>query len=143
MIIRISIKRVVPASFPGPSLETRLEATCIICTCMSYIMSTGVVYSKCREFMCMYMYRVSGLRHTVAPLSTQLNIHVGNISLVDQFEWDLSNPLNSPEQFARKLCADLGLGGEFATTIAYSIRGQLSWHARTYAFRYQRRDREG
>lgn len=66
----------------------------------------------------------------------QLNIHVGNISLVDQFEWDLSNPLNSPEQFARELCADLGLGGEFATTIAYSIRGQLSWHSRTYAFRY-------
>lgn len=66
----------------------------------------------------------------------QLNIHVGNISLVDQFEWDLSNPLNSPEQFARELCSDLGLGGEFATTIAYSIRGQLSWHSRTYAFRY-------
>ena len=66
----------------------------------------------------------------------QLNIHVGNISLVDQFEWDLSNPLNSPEKFARQLCADLGLGGEFVTTIAYSIRGQLSWHSRTYAFRY-------
>lgn len=66
----------------------------------------------------------------------KLNIHVGNISLVDQFEWDLSNPLNSPEQFARKLCADLGLGGEFVTTIAYSIRGQLSWHSKTYAFRY-------
>lgn len=64
----------------------------------------------------------------------KLNIHVGNISLVDQFEWDLTNPLNSPELFAQELCADLGLGGEFATTIAYSIRGQLSWHSRTYAF---------
>ena len=69
-------------------------------------------------------------------LSLQLNIHVGNISLVDQFEWDISNPRNSPEEFARMLCADLGLGGEFVTTIAYSIRGQLSWHAKTYAFRY-------
>jgi SWI/SNF-related matrix-associated actin-dependent regulator of chromatin subfamily B protein 1 len=64
----------------------------------------------------------------------KLNIHVGNISLVDQFEWDISNPRNSPEEFARLLCADLGLGGEFVTTIAYSIRGQLSWHAKTYAF---------
>ncbi|XP_021367292.1 SWI/SNF-related matrix-associated actin-dependent regulator of chromatin subfamily B member 1-like [Mizuhopecten yessoensis] len=27
-----------------------------------------------------------------------------------------------------------GLGGEFVTSIAYSIRGQLSWHQRTYAF---------
>ncbi|ELR52181.1 SWI/SNF-related matrix-associated actin-dependent regulator of chromatin subfamily B member 1 [Bos mutus] len=58
----------------------------------------------------------------------KLNIHVGNISLVDQFEWDMSEKENSPEKFALKLCSELGLGGEFVTTIAYSIRGQLSWH---------------
>ena len=67
----------------------------------------------------------------------QLNIHVGNISLVDQFEWDMSERENSPESFALKLCSELGLGGEFVTTIAYSIRGQISWHQRTYAFRYE------
>lgn len=61
---------------------------------------------------------------------------MGNISLVDQFEWDMSERENSPEKFALKLCSELGLGGEFVTTIAYSIRGQLSWHQRTYAFRY-------
>lgn len=64
----------------------------------------------------------------------QLNIHVGNTSLVDQIEWDMSEKENSPERFAVKLCAELGLGGEFVTAIAYSIRGQLSWHQRTYAF---------
>lgn len=64
----------------------------------------------------------------------KLNIHVGNISLVDQFEWDMSEPDNSPEEFATKLCSELGLGGEFVTAIAYSVRGQLSWHQRTYAF---------
>lgn len=64
----------------------------------------------------------------------KLNIHVGNLSLVDQFEWDMSEPENSPEQFAVSLCADLGLGGEFVPAIAYSIRGQLAWHQRTYAF---------
>ncbi|CAL1276819.1 unnamed protein product [Larinioides sclopetarius] len=64
----------------------------------------------------------------------KLNIHVGNISLVDQFEWDMSEKENSPEVFANKLCSELGLGGEFCTAIAYSIRGQLSWHQRTYAF---------
>jgi SWI/SNF-related matrix-associated actin-dependent regulator of chromatin subfamily B protein 1 len=64
----------------------------------------------------------------------KLNIHVGNISLVDQFEWDMSEKENSPETFALKLCSELGLGGEFVTAIAYSIRGQLSWHQRTYAF---------
>ncbi|CAG0889421.1 unnamed protein product [Cyprideis torosa] len=64
----------------------------------------------------------------------RLNIHVGNISLVDQFEWDLAEQQNSPEDFAVKLCAELGLGGDFVTAIAYSIRGQLAWHLRTYAF---------
>nr|CAB3266382.1 SWI/SNF-related matrix-associated actin-dependent regulator of chromatin subfamily B member 1-A [Phallusia mammillata] len=64
----------------------------------------------------------------------KLNIHVGNISLVDQFEWDMSEADNSPEKFAQKLCQELGLGGEFVAGIAYSIRGQLSWHKRTYAF---------
>jgi len=48
----------------------------------------------------------------------------------------MSEKDNSPEEFATKLCAELGLGGEFVTTIAYSIRGQLSWHQRTYAFRF-------
>ena len=56
------------------------------------------------------------------------------MSLTDQFEWDMSNPENSPGDFARQLCADLSLGGEFATAIEYSIRGQLSWHAKTYAY---------
>ncbi len=65
----------------------------------------------------------------------KLNIHVGNQSLVDQFEWDMADANNSPEQFAEKLCAELGLGGEFLSAIAYSIRGQLAWHQRTYAYR--------
>lgn len=64
----------------------------------------------------------------------KLNINVGNQSLVDQFEWDMSDPSNNPEEFARNLCKELGLGGEFASGIAYSIRGQLQWNQRTYAF---------
>jgi len=64
----------------------------------------------------------------------KLNIHIGNISLVDQFEWDLADENNSPEEFARKLCSDLSLGGEFVTAIVYSVRGQLAWHQKTYAF---------
>jgi len=64
----------------------------------------------------------------------KLNIHIGNISLNDQFEWDISDPDNSPEIFANQLCSELGLGGEFVTAVAYSIRGQISWHQKTYAF---------
>jgi len=64
----------------------------------------------------------------------KLNIHIGNHSLVDQFEWDLAEEQNSPEDFARKLCADLGLGGEFVTAVTYSVRGQLAWHSKNYVF---------
>uniref|UniRef100_A0A0M3I8G7 SWI/SNF-related matrix-associated actin-dependent regulator of chromatin subfamily B member 1 n=1 Tax=Ascaris lumbricoides TaxID=6252 RepID=A0A0M3I8G7_ASCLU len=64
----------------------------------------------------------------------KLNIHVGNQSLVDQFEWDMSEEKNNPEWFAQKLSAELGLGGEFVAAISYSIRGQLSWNQRTYAY---------
>lgn len=63
-----------------------------------------------------------------------MNIHVGNVSLVDQFEWDMSDKSNSPEEFARVLASELGLGGEFVTAIAYSIRGQLSWHHKTFSY---------
>ncbi|MCL4132587.1 UNVERIFIED_CONTAM: hypothetical protein GTU68_056610 [Idotea baltica] len=72
--------------------------------------------------------------HSDTRVVVKLNIHVGNISLNDQFEWDMSDPDNNPEEVAGKLCAELGLGGEFVTGIAYSIRGQLLWHHRTYAF---------
>jgi len=64
----------------------------------------------------------------------KLNIHVGNISLVDQFEWDLSEENNDPEAFSRKLCSDLGLGGEFVTAVLYSVRGQLAYHGKSYVF---------
>ena len=46
--------------------------------------------------------------------------------------------LHDSEHFEVKITdslVDAGLGGEFVTAIAYSIRGQLSWHQRTYAFR--------
>lgn len=43
----------------------------------------------------------------------KLDITVGNRELIDQFEWDISCPRNSPEEFANTLTTELGLGGEF------------------------------
>ncbi|KAF8607278.1 SNF5-domain-containing protein [Ceratobasidium sp. AG-I] len=48
------------------------------------------------------------------------------MNLTDQFEWDINNPDNSPEDFAEVYCRDLGLGGEFKTAVAHSIREQAS-----------------
>ncbi|KAJ4320562.1 SWI/SNF chromatin-remodeling complex subunit [Neodidymelliopsis sp. IMI 364377] len=54
----------------------------------------------------------------------KLNITIGQHTLVDQFEWEINNALNSPEDFARQMAADLSLSGEFITAIAHSIREQ-------------------
>lgn len=54
----------------------------------------------------------------------KLNITIGQHTLVDQFEWEINNPLNSPEEFARQMACDMSLSGEFTTAIAHSIREQ-------------------
>ncbi|KAF1963286.1 SNF5-domain-containing protein [Byssothecium circinans] len=54
----------------------------------------------------------------------KLNITIGQHTLVDQFEWEINNPLNSAEEFATQMAADLSLSGEFTTAIAHSIREQ-------------------
>lgn len=54
----------------------------------------------------------------------KLNITIGQHTLVDQFEWEINNPYNSPEEFAQQMTADLSLSGEFTTAIAHSIREQ-------------------
>ena len=61
----------------------------------------------------------------------RLDISVDTVNLRDQFEWDLSDPQNQPEDFAYQLCADLGLPGEFLTAISHSIREQVDAHARS------------
>ncbi|KYK57819.1 transcription factor Snf5p [Drechmeria coniospora] len=54
----------------------------------------------------------------------KLNITIGQHTLVDQFEWELNNPANSPEEFASSMARDLSLSGEFTTAIAHCIREQ-------------------
>ncbi|EAT89448.2 hypothetical protein SNOG_02717 [Parastagonospora nodorum SN15] len=54
----------------------------------------------------------------------KLNITIGQHTLVDQFEWEINNPLNAAEDFAKQMAADLSLSGEFTTAIAHSIREQ-------------------
>uniref|UniRef100_A0A914YKY7 SWI/SNF Subunit INI1 DNA binding domain-containing protein n=1 Tax=Panagrolaimus superbus TaxID=310955 RepID=A0A914YKY7_9BILA len=62
----------------------------------------------------------------------KLNINVQNENLTDTVEWDIAEPLNSPEEFASHLCRDLQIGGEFIPSIAYSIRGQIAFCRRTF-----------
>ena len=57
-------------------------------------------------------------------ITIKLNITIGQHTLVDQLEWEINNPLNSPELFAEQMTRDLSLAGEFTTAIAHSIREQ-------------------
>jgi SWI/SNF-related matrix-associated actin-dependent regulator of chromatin subfamily B protein 1 len=54
----------------------------------------------------------------------KLNITIGTHTLVDQFEWDINNPMNEPEEFAQVMATDMSLSGEFTTAIAHQIREQ-------------------
>lgn len=45
--------------------------------------------------------------------------------LCDEFDWDLADPKNSPENFAQVLCADLGLNFRNVRPIARAIRTEL------------------
>lgn len=66
-----------------------------------------------------YAYKNDEMRILV-----KLNITIGQHTLVDQFEWDINDPHNSPEEFAMRMTDDLSLSGEFTTAIAHSIREQ-------------------
>ena len=58
----------------------------------------------------------------------RLNVRIGNMVLRDQFEWDINNAHNSPEDFAESLCSDLGLSSEFILPISCQIREQINEH---------------
>ena len=61
----------------------------------------------------------------------KLNITIGQHTLVDQFEWEINNPTNIPEEFAKQMARDLSLSGEFVTAIAHSIREQTQLFTRS------------
>lgn len=69
--------------------------------------------------------------HDELRITIQLDVAVDSMNLRDQFEWDLADPQNSPEEFAAIYCADLGLPGEFRTSISHLIREQLDAYARS------------
>lgn len=64
-------------------------------------------------------------------IQIKLNITIGRITLIDQFEWDINNPENQPEEFAQNMAWENALSGEFTTAIAHSIREQSQLYTRS------------
>lgn len=73
----------------------------------------------------------SAYKNDEMRILVRLNITIGSHTLVDQFEWDINNPMNSPEEFASSMARDLALSGEFTTAIAHCIREQAQLFTRT------------
>eukprot|EP01126_Amoeba_proteus_P032257 TRINITY_DN31498_c0_g1_i2.p1 TRINITY_DN31498_c0_g1~~TRINITY_DN31498_c0_g1_i2.p1 ORF type:complete len:210 (-),score=28.85 TRINITY_DN31498_c0_g1_i2:262-891(-) len=75
--------------------------------------------------------KLQQLENIRGPVSEQRHLITLNLAinscyrLYDQFEWDVSNPENSPETFARILANDLGLSRDLEVAVAHSIRTQL------------------
>ncbi|KAK4216667.1 SNF5-like protein [Rhypophila decipiens] len=73
----------------------------------------------------------SAYKNDEMRILVKLNITIGAHTLVDQFEWDINNPMNSPEEFAASMARDLSLSGEFTTAIAHCIREQVQLFTRS------------
>ncbi|KAK3940517.1 SNF5-like protein [Diplogelasinospora grovesii] len=73
----------------------------------------------------------SAYKNDEMRILVKLNITIGAHTLVDQFEWDINNPNNSPEEFAACMARDLSLSGEFTTAIAHCIREQAQLFTRS------------
>lgn len=73
----------------------------------------------------------SAYKNDEMRILVKLNITIGQHTLIDQFEWDINDPLNSPEEFAYRMTNDLSLSGEFTTAIAHSIREQAQLFTRS------------
>ncbi len=72
----------------------------------------------------------SAYKNDEMRILVKLNITIGQHTLVDQFEWEINNPNNSPEEFAASMARDLSLSGEFTTAIAHCIREQTQLFTR-------------
>lgn len=64
-------------------------------------------------------------------ISFKLDVDANGIQLKESLLWDPFGGIESPdapEEFAQRLCLDLGLDSTFATVIAGQIRTQLLQH---------------
>ena len=58
----------------------------------------------------------------------KLDIRLEDKLVTDQFDWDINNPNNRPEEFSECYCKDLCLDTEFLLPIAHSIKEQILEH---------------
>lgn len=68
----------------------------------------------------------SGPASTIRPIV--IDIVIDGLAVKDQFEWDIADASNDPDQFAELLCADMKLPAAFRVPLAQSIHEQVTAH---------------
>lgn len=81
-------------------------------------------------FLCCWIWTRFLSQNVPDEPKQKLDLHVGSIHLRDRFLWDPSHAHMNPDEFARQLTADLGLGGEFPANIAQAIYESVASHRR-------------
>ncbi|KAJ6611378.1 hypothetical protein B0H10DRAFT_2165821 [Mycena sp. CBHHK59/15] len=72
-------------------------------------------------------YEAEGEELPECRVILSIDVQIANHHLLDHIEWDLLSPL-TPEDFAQKLCLELGLTGEAVPLIAHAIHEELLKH---------------
>ncbi len=73
----------------------------------------------------------SAYKNDEMRILVKLNITIGAHTLVDQFEWEINNPMNSPEDFAAGMARDYRSRANSTTAIAHCIREQAQAFTRS------------
>lgn len=124
--------RVVSPDLFAEKLAEDLELPLESCGPLIRLISQSIQEQLCDYYPQIYLEEepldphlpYSAYKNDEMRILVKLNITIGQHTLIDQFEWDINDPLNSPEEFAARMTDDLSLSGEFTTAIAHSIREQ-------------------
>lgn len=73
------------------------------------------------------------VRPPAGILPLKLDVVRNGVRLEDRVLWNTEDEHLTPEEFAKMLVSDLGLGPEFENGVAFAVREQLLFHARGIA----------
>ena len=89
----------------------------------------GVIIPDCRVILSVSVRSTVPSRWLSFPPSFQIDVQIATHHIIDHIEWDLHSHL-TPEEFAIKLCADLGLSGEAPPLVAHAVHEEIIKHKR-------------
>ncbi|KAJ3100390.1 hypothetical protein HK100_004718 [Physocladia obscura] len=69
--------------------------------------------------------------HSNLRVVLKIDVNIGNITVIDNVEWDINCVRNSPELFAASMCTELGLPTEFKVAITVQLYEQIQMYQKS------------